>query len=62
MTRGETPKTAKSAPRTKTWLALAASVPALYTGKDVREVAFRDAGGALVRLVGGDGEMQGEPE
>ena len=41
--------------------ALAASVPALYTGKDVREVAFRDVGGALVRL-GGDGEMYGESE
>ena len=31
--------------------ALAASVPQLYTGKDVRGVAHRRVGGALVRLV-----------
>ena len=35
--------------------ALAASVPQLYTGKDVREVTYRDVEGALVRR-GGDGE------
>lgn len=35
--------------------ALAASVPQLYTGKDVREVSYRDVEGALVRR-GGDGE------
>ena len=32
--------------------ALAASVPQLYTGKDVREVSYRDVEGALVRRGG----------